>query len=196
MRIGIDISQTVFEGTGVAAYVRNMVRSLVAVDKENTYILFGASLRRRDSFKAFFQTIHAINPHTELIVVPIPPTALDILWNRLHKTPVETFTGPLDIFWSSDWTQPPLAHAVGMTTIHDLIALKFPNETHAMSEITLGNISPNIVAIQKRRLHWVQKECSVVLCDSESTKKDVTELLGIPAGRLHVVCPGFRGVTA
>ncbi|KKW11024.1 MAG: hypothetical protein UY49_C0009G0001, partial [Microgenomates group bacterium GW2011_GWC1_49_7] len=35
MKIGIDISQIVHEGTGVATYVRRMVESLLKVDKKN-----------------------------------------------------------------------------------------------------------------------------------------------------------------
>ncbi|MCX6793676.1 MAG: glycosyltransferase [Candidatus Gottesmanbacteria bacterium] len=185
MRIGIDISQIVYEGTGVGTYVRRMVEALLAIDKKNDYILFGASLRRRGVFKEF------AGKCAKLVVVPIPPTILSFLWNTLHILPVETFTGPLDVFWSSDWTQPPLAHAKGITTIHDLIALKFPEETHEKTELNGLNIRANIVAIQKRRLAWVKKECKAILCDSESTKKDVLGALGISKDRLHVIYPGI-----
>lgn len=185
MRIGIDISQIVHEGTGVAHYVRRMVDTLLALDKKNEYVLFGASLRRRREFKKF------VNNRARLIVVPIPPTILDILWNMLHIIPVELFIGKVDVFWSSDWTQPPLARARGVTTIHDLIALKYPQETHALTEISGTHISANIVAIQKRRLAWVAKECQAIFCDSEATRKDVRTLLHIPQERLHVVYPGL-----
>jgi glycosyltransferase involved in cell wall biosynthesis len=178
MRIGIDISQIVYKGTGVGTYVRRMVETLVNSDKKNEYILFGASFRRREEFENFYKTL----PHerVRLVAVPIPPTLLDFVWNRLHVMPVEKLTGPLDVFWSSDWTQPPLTRARGVTTIHDLIALKFPAETDA-----------GIVSVHKRRLAWVKKECKAIFCDSESTKKDVMELLQIPASRLHVIYPGI-----
>ncbi|OGG34489.1 hypothetical protein A2363_04795 [Candidatus Gottesmanbacteria bacterium RIFOXYB1_FULL_47_11] len=177
MRIGIDISQIVYEGTGVGTYVRRMVEALLAIDTKNTYILFGASLRRRGVFEEFFATLP--RARARLVTVPIPPTILDLMWNRFHTTPIEKFTGPLDVFWSSDWTQPPLARAKGMTTIHDMIALKFPGET-----------DKGIVATHKRRLAWVKKECAMILCDSQSTKKDVMELLNIPGEKLRVVYPG------
>ena len=47
MKIGIDISQIVYEGTGVARYTKNLVENLLKIDKKNTYVLFGASLRKR-----------------------------------------------------------------------------------------------------------------------------------------------------
>jgi hypothetical protein len=177
MRIGIDISQIVYEGTGVGTYVRRMVEMLLRIDTQNEYVLFGASLRQRHKFQEFYSTL----PHerVQLVTVPIPPPALDLLWNRLHVTPVETFTGPVDIFWSSDWTQPPLGKAIGVTTVHDLSPMRFPVEMDA-----------GIVATHARRLRWVAKECRVIFCDSEATKKDIMELLHIPKEQLHVVYPG------
>lgn len=190
MRIGIDISQIVFEGTGVGTYVRRMVEALLTQDVKNEYVLFGSSFRQKNTFEKFFQDMKKINSKVELVSVSIPPTILNILWNRLHIIPVEKLTGPLDVFWSSDWTQPPLIHAKGVTTIHDLIAFRFPYETHAKTELKGTRISSNIVATQKNRLKWVTKECQAILCDSESTKKDVMTLLRIPESRLYVVYPG------
>jgi glycosyltransferase involved in cell wall biosynthesis len=192
MRIGIDISQIVYEGTGVGKYVREMVRSLTSGDTTNEYVLFGASLRMKDVFQAFYHSLEN-KKHVSLRVVSIPPTLLALLWNKFHIVPVEWFIGQVDVFWSSDWTQPPLKNAKGITTIHDLIALKFPYESHSTVEFdpTRMRISPNIVATHTRRLQWVKKECAMILCDSEATKKDCIELLGIENERLSVVYPGY-----
>jgi hypothetical protein len=179
MRIGIDISQIVYTGTGVGTYVRRMVETLLKLDTKNDYVLFGASFRRKYVFEQFYNEVKKLNLNVKLVSVAIPPSLLDIIWNRLHIMPVEKLTGPLDIFWSSDWTQPPLAHAKGITTIHDLSTIRFPKEMDA-----------RIVATHARRLGWVKKECTAILCDSESTKKDITELLHIPENRLHVIYPG------
>lgn len=178
MRIGIDISQIVYEGTGVGTYVRRMVESLLRTDSKNEYVLFGASMRRRGIFRSFYAALSS--DRVRLVTVPLPPIFLDILWNRLHVLPVETFTGPLDIFWSSDWTQPPLRQARGVTTIHDLSTMLFPDEMDA-----------RIVGTHARRLGWVKKECSAIFCDSESTKKDVAQLLNISKEKLHVIYPGI-----
>ncbi len=181
MKIGIDISQMVHEGTGVARYVRELTRTLIESDSDNTYVLFGASLRKRYVFHTFVKNL---SKHTvRLVAVPIPPTILDILWNRLHIIPVEWFIGKVDIFWSSDWTQPPIAYAQGITTVHDISFMKFPEE-HAKQ----------IRDVHKRRLFWVKKECEKILCDSEATKNDVKELLEIPENKLQVVYPGFSRV--
>lgn len=180
MRIGIDISQIVYEGTGVGQYVRNLVKAILEKDRHNEYVLFGASLRKLSGFTEYFNEVHILNSRVRLVTVPVPPTILELLWNTLHIVPVEWFTGPVDVFWSSDWTQPPLRAARGITTVHDVSFLRFP-ETFALS----------ILDVQKRRLAWVKQECKIVLCDSEATKKDVIELLGIPVNKLHTVYPGF-----
>ena len=177
MRIGIDISQIVYEGTGVAKYVREMVRALLTIDKTNEYVLFGSSLRKRDVMRQFGSNLPR---PVRLVMLPIPPTLLDIVWNRLHIMPIEWFIGHVDVFWSSDWTQPPLSRAKGVTTIHDLIALKYPSETDA-----------RIVATHKRRLQRAVKECRAIFCDSEATKHDVEDLLNIPPSRLTVIYPGL-----
>ena len=63
-----------------------------------------------------------------------------------------------------------------MTTIHDLVVYKHPQSSH--SEIT---------SVQKRKLHWVKKECDAIIVDSEATKKDCQEILKIPQSKMHVV---------
>lgn len=179
MKIGIDISQIAHEGTGVAQYVRSMVTEIARCDVQNEYVLFGASLRKRGVFYSFFDTLNK-QSYVRLVVLPIPPTLLVILWNWLHWFPIEWFIGPVDIFWSSDWTQPPLSKARGVTTIHDVSFFKFPESFTSM-----------IVQEQKRRLNWAQRECVQFLCDSYATQDDVMHYLHIPKTKLPVVYPGL-----
>lgn len=180
MRVGIDISQIVFEGTGVGRYVREMVGALLKLDKKNEYVLFGSSLRQRHKFQAFYAKLRRNHQNVRLVTVPFPPVVLDLLWNRWHVVPVEWLVGKIDVFWSSDWTQPPLAHAQGITTVHDLSTLREPQSAH-----------DTIVAVHKRRLEHAKQECRAFLCDSEATKQDVIRLLGLEAGKIHVIYPGL-----
>lgn len=179
MKIGIDISQIAHEGTGVARYVRNITSELVK-DKTHEFVLFSSSLRKRHIFYDFFSILKKKNTKIRLVVVPIPPTLLTILWNTLHVVPIEFFVGDVDVFWSSDWTQPPLKHARGITTIHDVSFLLYPE-----------SFAAQIVTEQKKRLAWAQKECDMFLCDSDATKNDVRRILGISSDKLQVVYPGL-----
>ena len=92
MRIGIDVSQVVY-GTGVSTYTKNLVTNLLKIDKENEYILFGFSLRRKGELYAFFDTLPGSN--CIKMVFSIPPTVCDLIWNRLHILQIEKIISSL-----------------------------------------------------------------------------------------------------
>ncbi len=190
MRIGIDISQTAYARTGVANLLKQLVVHLLKEDTENSYVLFFSSLRGKID-KGIIEAVKN-NPRTRIHNAKIPPTVLDILWNRLHVLPIEQLIGDVDVFISSDWTQPPTRHAIPVTIIYDLIVYKYPEETHNKTRFSFSSLllSPNIVAVQKRRLEWVKKECQKILCISASTKLDCQNILGLDEKKLTVVYPG------
>jgi glycosyltransferase involved in cell wall biosynthesis len=189
MRIGIDISQLAYKNTGVSNYLENLVLELLKIDKENEYVLFYSSLRKNFQFSILNSQS---NLNVSIRKFRIPPTLLDLLWNKLHVIPIEWLIGDVDIFISSDWTEPPTKKAKKATILYDLIVYKYPEETHNLTEFNPLKfiISPNIVASQKKKLKWVKKESDVVFCISESTKKDAMEILGIPEEKLRVIYPG------
>ncbi|OGH32669.1 MAG: hypothetical protein A2953_00840 [Candidatus Levybacteria bacterium RIFCSPLOWO2_01_FULL_36_54] len=176
MKIGIDISQLTHKNTGVANYLQNFIQKLLEVDKKNEYILFFSSLRRNFQFSIFnFQS----NPNVQIKKFKIPPTLLDILWNRLHIMSIEWLIGDVDVFITSDWTEPPVKRAKKATILYDLIVYKYPQETDR-----------KIVATQKRKVKWVKKESDLIFCISEATKKDAIEILGLDPNKIKVLYPG------
>lgn len=177
MRIGIDMSQVVYEGTGVSRYLENLLRELIVIDKKNEYVLFFSSFRRKFPLSHFNFADHK---NVTIKLFKIPPLLLDLLWNRLHICPIEWFIGDVDVFISSDWTQPPAKKAKKATILYDLIVYKHPQET-----------DKKILETQKRRLYWVAKECDSILCISESTKNDAEALLSINKKKLQVIYPGI-----
>lgn len=176
MKIGIDISQLAYQNTGVANYLQNLVQALIAQDTKNEYILFYSSLRRK-LHPAF--VVFAAKKNVTIKQFSLPPTLLDILWNRLHIFPIENFIGTVDIFLSSDWTQPP-SKSKKATILYDLIVYTYPKET-----------AQKIIETQKRKLHWVKKEIDMVFCISGATKKDAEKFLHLPEEKLHVIYPGL-----
>lgn len=178
MKIGIDISQTIYHG-GVGEYLTHLVEKLIEKDQKNEYILFGSSLRGGDKFIKW-QNHFKDHPNVKLKIFSFPPTVLDFIWNTLHILPIEYLIGDVDIFVTSDWTEPPTKGAKKVTILYDLIVYKYPEETDS-----------GIVVTQKRKLNWVKKETDTIICISESTKKDAIEILGLPEDKLKVVYPGF-----
>jgi len=178
MKIGIDISQLAYERTGVANIVKNLVEQLEEIDKENEYILFYSSLR--NPFQMSKLKIQNYNAKFKIKTFKMPPSLLDLLWNKLHVMPIENLIGDVDVFITSDWTEPPTKKAKKMTILYDLVVYKYPEET-----------AEKIVETQKRKLKWVKKETDMILCISEATKKDAMEILGIEENRLRIVYPGI-----
>ncbi len=178
MKIGIDISQIAYEGTGVAEYLKSLVKTLLSTDQENEYILFYSSLRRKIQNSKF--KIQNYSSKVKIKAFKMSPKVLDFLWNRLHILPIEWLIGDVDVFITSDWTEPPARRARKATILYDLIAYKYPNET-----------DKKIVDTQKRKLKWVKKESDIIFCISEATKKDAMEILGIEEARLRIIKPGI-----
>jgi len=178
MKIGIDISQIVFQGTGVAQYTKKLVENLLRIDKENEYVFFGSSLRQKKRLDDYLANL-AERKNVSVKTFPFPPLLLEFLWNKLHLLPIERLIGPVDVFHSSDWLQAPI-RAKKVTTIHDLIVYKYPESFQQRG-------GHDVVANQKRRLGWVKKEGDLIIVDSEATREDVIEVLKIPQERIHVV---------
>lgn len=181
MKIGIDVSQIAYEGTGVAELTTNLVKKLLEIDKDNEYILFFSSLRKNFQF-SIFPTSQMLRGASNFQIKKFrfPPSLLDLFWNKMHIFPIEWFIGDVDIFITSDWTEPPTIRAKKATILYDLIVYKYSDET-----------DKKIVEVQKRKLKWVKKETDIIFCISESTMKDAIAILGIEKSRLKVIYPGL-----
>lgn len=187
MKIGIDISQLAYPNTGVANYLQQLLEHMLHEKSEHEFVLFFSSMRGKLPDSKLWKTdvrmrINESNIGVRKVTIKqfkLPPSLLDLLWNKLHILPIEWFIGDVDIFISSDWTQPP-SRAKKATILYDLIVYKYPEET-----------AEKIILTQKRKLHWVKKECDKILCISEATKKDAEEILGLETSKLAVIYPGF-----
>lgn len=179
MTIGIDISQLAYPiKTGVYNYLYNLVAKLLEDDKKNNYVLFFSSLRR--SLPSAVEAKFKNSKNVEIKKYKFPPTFLDILWNIAHSFSINRLIGYTDVFLTSDWTEPPVSTGRKATIIYDLTVYKVPKE-----------MDRKIIKTQRRKLKWVKKESSMIICISESTKRDVREILGIEKERLNVIYPGL-----
>jgi len=182
MKIGIDISQIVYKGTGVGRFTKNLVESILTYDKENQYIFFFSGLRQKldeDLERKILDKKH------QLIKWKLPPTLLSFLWNDLHQF-VKCFMfhascfHDLDWFITSDWTEPPLS-CKKVTIVHDLVYKRFPE-----------TLDKRIFLTQKKRMKWVKKESQVIFADSLATKDDLIKYLNIEEEKIVVNYPGVE----
>lgn len=158
MKIGIDVSQVVY-GTGVSRYTKNLVEEMLLLDSEDRFILFGGALRRQSELREYLKSLKYLNARK--VFAPMSPKMADFIWNRVHRLHIEKLIGKVDIFHSSDWTQPP-SRAFKVTTVHDLAPLKYPKLTPA-----------RIVETHKQRLEWVRNEVDRIIVPSQSIMDDL-----------------------
>lgn len=176
MNIGIDISQAIYKETGVGKYMIGLINGILDYDKNNSWTFLYFSLRADLPFEVL-QKIKS--SRHRLIHIPLPPTFLSFLWNTLHIVPVEMFTGTLELFISSDWTEPP-ARCKKITVIHDLVYLRYPETVHK-----------SILETQTQRIKWVKKESSHIVTTSNATKMDIISLLDIPENKISTIYTGI-----
>jgi len=168
IRVGFDISQLAHLG-GVNTYTKNLTEELSKIeDLEMVY--FYSSLRQ--PYKGNLKGVKSYR---------LPPTLFEVLFNKIRSVPIEKFVGSVDVFHSSDWVQPP-TRAKKVTTVHDAVALKYPQWSH-----------PKIVQVHKRRLKLIEEEVDIVIAVSSATKKDLLEVSKIPSEKIYVV---YEGPTA
>ncbi len=170
MKIAIDVTQVVY-GSGVSVYTKELVKALLALDKENQYILFGGALRRKADLTKFLSSLKG---NFKTVKLPFPPRFADLVWNKLEAFPVELFLGKIDVFHSSDWTQPP-SSAFKVTTIHDLVPIKYPKLSH-----------PRVVSTHTKRLEIVRKKVDRIIVPSNETFDDLVSM-GFRKDRLRCI---------
>ncbi len=165
MRIGFDISQIIHPG-GVANYTKNLAQNLQK-EKDLDMVFFFSSLRK--SYKGDLKNVKKFK---------LPPSLFEVLFNKIRNVGIEKFIGPVDIFHSSDWVQPP-CKAKKVTTYHDVIPLKYPEWSH-----------PKIVSVHKRRLRIIENEIDKVIAVSNSTKNDLLEVSSLKPEQIEVIYEG------
>lgn len=175
MKIGIDISSIIY-GTGVSVYTKKLIENLLKIDQKNEYLLYGGSMRRMVELKREINGFRSIAYENKMSgrLYPISPTLADIIFNRLHFVKIETLIGKIEVFHSSDWTQPP-SSSFKVTTIHDLTPLKYPKIS-----------DPKIVFTHKIRFKRVKDEVDRIIVPSKVTANDLKDF-GIAEDRIRII---------
>ena len=173
-RIGIDYTAAIRQTAGIGRYTRLLIQTLAELDTETSYVLLSAG---RQPEGADWPANFALRE------LPLSDRHMAILWQRLRlPLPVEWLTGRLDLFHSPDFVLPPVRRAKTLLTIHDLSFMRYPEcSSPPLLEYLMASV-PRSVA---RADH--------LLADSECTRLDLIELLGVPAERVHVVYAGVEG---
>jgi len=180
MKIGIDISQIIHTGTGVARFTRGLVESILKYDDYNSWTFLFYSFRQNLDPQLEKKIIS--KKHT-LIEWKIPPTLVSFISNKFHNLPSGFYHLPsnLDWFITSDWIEIPFKKVNKATIVHDLVFKRFPE-----------TVNKKIFTTQELRLDQVTKESKVIFVDSETTRNDLINFYRINKNKVTVNYPGVE----
>ena len=177
MRIAIDYSAAVNQRAGVGRLVRNQVLALADVDQTNEYRLVFAR-PNRGSLQPQFPKARNFSRHE----VGLRERWLTILWHRAKvPLPADWLSGRVDLYHSPDFVLPPLRHARGVLTVHDLAFLMHPECADSRLRAYLEEVVPRSV-----------QRADFIIADSENTRNDLVVLMGVSPDAVAVVPGGVE----
>ncbi len=169
MRIGIDTRLVFYQKAGIGQYILGLTNALAEIDHEDEFTLFHS---RRD-----------LQP-----IVQAPNFKHEAVWTPSHHRfettflTAELFPYRLDVLHSPDFIPPRYTRAASVITVHDLAFLLYPRFLTKQSARYYGQID-----IAARRANHI-------IAVSQSTKRDVIKLLGVPADKVTVIYEAIQPI--
>ena len=158
--IGIDARLTYYRVGGISTYVRRTLSALEQLDVTDNFTVF-TSRKAKEPIVDHFQTIKLWTPAHHRI-------------ERLAMS-VELARYRLDLFHSPDFIPPTRAAKYHVITVHDLTFLHYPQY---ITEDSRRHYNDQIKIALKQADH--------ILSDSESTKRDLVDILDVPVDKITV----------
>jgi glycosyltransferase involved in cell wall biosynthesis len=173
-RVAIHYTPALSQSAGIGRYTRGLVDALARLPESQSW-----------QFQLFvmggLRSPHPWPAHFAWHSTPLTERTLTRAWHRLRLPfPAEWLTGPIDLYHSPDYVLPPLRRAAGIVTIHDLSFLRVPEcADPGLRAFLTAAVPPSVT----RARH--------VLADSESTRRDLIELMKVPPEKISVVPAGI-----
>jgi len=163
VRIAIDARK--LHDYGIGTYVRNVLRYLGRIDRENEYVLL-CRPADRDTVGGFGDNFRAL-----------PESAGNYSLAEQVRVPLALKRADADVFHAPHYVLPPFLPCPSVVTIHDCIHLMFPQYL------------PNKLAYVYARAFMTiaARRSSKVLTVSEASKRDILRFFHIPASKVEVV---------
>ncbi len=125
-QVTLDATPLLGQRTGIGTFVQHLVAGLAGRTDVHT------------SATAFTLRGHRDLPGALPVGVahrgwPVPARALRMAWRRLPFPWLELIAGQTDVFHATNYVLPPLRHARGVLSVHDLSYLHLPHTVHVAS---------------------------------------------------------------
>lgn len=165
--IGIDARLTYYRTGGISTYIRELTAALEGVDHEHRFTVFQSRKARKRLTKRF-------------------PSA--VLWTPSHHRferwalSVELTRFGLDLLHSPDFIPPERGARRHVITVHDLTFLHYPQ-----------HLTTDARRYYNHQIAWAVRHANHILTDSQSSKRDMIDMLGVPADKITVHLLGVDG---
>ncbi len=178
MKIGIDAR--LWNETGVGRYIRNLVKQLLDVDKENNYTLFVLS---RD-YQEIEEKIAKKTNSWKIITA-------DVRWHSFQEQlmlPQILNKEKVDLMHFPYFSVPVVYRRPFVVTIHDLIIHHFPTG----KATTLPKPIYRLKRLgYKSTILFAVRNAERIIVPLETVKKDVMQTLHVPQGKIVITHEGF-----
>ncbi len=176
MRIGIDANLLLGVRRGGAQYAYNLIKNLLKLDKENTYVLYYNFMREREKRKKIISEFNF--PHVENRVFHIPSKILNLFWNTFQFPSLDFILKKIDVFHSPFGVETlPLKKCKWIVTIHQVTPEKYRIFEHDRQGIEkISNM-----------LKEAPKKAFLVITDSTFTKDNLIEEYQFQKEKIRVI---------
>ena len=163
MQVGIDARLVYYHPAGISRYCLQLLRALASIDKEDDFVVF--------------QSRHAPEP-----LVDQSNFTPRLLWTPSHHRLEQQllslelrFSNKIDVLHSPDFIPPLRRRCRSIITIHDLNFLLYPQFLTKSSARYYGQIDQAV------------RHTDHIIAVSESTRRDIVRLLGVPEQMITVI---------
>ncbi|NDJ86165.1 MAG: glycosyltransferase family 4 protein [Chloroflexi bacterium] len=171
-RIGIDARLLAYRKGGIAEYTRQLENALASLDRDTSYAIIHRFRDRHSHCPApNFRRLNAYTPAHHR-------------WERTALS-LELLPRRLDLLHSPDFIPPRRGARRHVITIHDLHFLDYPQFQ-----------TPDARRYYADQIHWAVDHADHIFAQTEGTRHDIVERLGVPEEKITVhllgINPAFR----
>ncbi len=172
-KVIIDITPLRGQKTGIGNYLYYTLKKLLSQYNEIDYYGFSTGIRKFSK-----DSIEILKKIKKTTTVPIPTTLLYKYWNTFSYPSLDYILPTADLYHATNYYLPPVKMK-SILTIYDLSFLKNVFESNK-----------KIVSLFSKRIHTSAQIASHIITCSNYSKKEITNILGVPPEKISVAYPG------
>jgi len=177
LKIGLEVSSLINHGQDIGAgrYIINLIRSLLDIDRINSYLLFGTYTNTRYLDLALGLGRGLPDKRIGFRFTKVPERCMRAQ-EKLRFPPIEFMGFRADVFHCMDYMIPPTFNKNIVLTVHDLAFMRFPEFNFEWFIKKYSRMAARNIANSKK-----------VLASSESTGSDIIKFYGTGPEKVEVV---------